>query len=78
VNCLDAPQAVRAAITSLYLNDAVRGPLWHLLETGEYDPDTQHVTLHQRERFTCQDGTALLHDWWTTFAFDGREYRELA
>ena len=42
---LDAPLHVRAFVCDLYLKDAIKGPLWKVYETQEYDLDTDTATI---------------------------------
>ncbi len=43
---LNAPQRVRAFVCDLYLKDRIKGPLWKVYETQEYDQETDTVTIH--------------------------------
>lgn len=42
---MDAPQPVRAFVCKLYSDDKIKGPLWKVYETQEYDPKTGTVVI---------------------------------
>lgn len=42
---MNAPQSVRAFVYRLHRDDKIRGPLWKVYETQEYDPKTGTVSI---------------------------------
>jgi hypothetical protein len=46
VKLMNAPQRARGYVCALYFQDRIKGPLWKVYETEEYDPETDTAHIH--------------------------------